>query len=415
MEDPPTPAVLTQSGMLLQLMSHISDNIYFMDREGRIVIISEWGAKWLGYGSPDEVIGKTDFDLFTEEHAAPAFADEQQIMETGEPVTGIEEKETWPDGRVTWVSTTKMPLRDEHGNIVGIFGISRDITAHKEREILVNRMKEQMEEELNRASQIQRSFLAARRVTFPDEIQAGQGSIEVIHEYRPSGPVGGDFFCLLPLSDTRVGVFIADVMGHGVGAALTMSALNAMARSEAARLLQPDAFLKRLNRRLREVMSREDSFEFITAFYLVIDTADGSASFATAGHHSPLILRAGTRGAQMLFDRDDIKGPALMLVSEPVFSTGESQLNPGDRLFLFTDGLTEMPASPGSDEDLGIGGLIQTLDHIRPESLADLVGGVTSAVLDLSGAKTFKDDLCLIGVEYRNPLAQGAREAPPQC
>jgi sigma-B regulation protein RsbU (phosphoserine phosphatase) len=389
--------------MLRQLMDHISDNIYFMDRGGRIVLISQWGAKWLGYESPEQLIGKTDFDLFTEEHAAAAFEDEQRIIRTGEPVIGIEEKETWPDGRVTWVSTTKMPLRDEEGSITGIFGISRDITAHKQREMLVNQMKEQMEMELARASEVQRSFLAARRVVFPEQPAQRNGSIEVIHEYRPSGPVGGDFFCLLPLTETKAGIFIADVMGHGVGAALTMSALNAMARSEAARLSQPDAFLKRLNGRLRDVIAREGSFEFITAFYLVIDTADGSVSFATAGHHPPLLLQAGAGRAQRLFDHDEIRGPALMLVQEPRFSTGESRLKPGDRILLFTDGLTEMPPAPSSEEDLGIEGLIQMLDDIRPENLADLVGGVASAVLDLSGARAFKDDLCLIGIEYKIP------------
>jgi PAS domain S-box-containing protein len=401
MENPQSPSELAQSDMLRQLMDHISDNIYFMDRDGRIVLISEWGAKWLGYDSPDQLIGKTDFDLFTDEHAAQAFADEQRIIETGEPVIGIEEKETRPDGRVTWVSTTKMPLRDESGNITGIFGISRDITAHKEREILVNRMKEQMELELCRASEVQRSFLAARRVVFPEETGAGKGSIEVIHEYRPSGPVGGDFFCLLPLSDTSVGILIADVMGHGVGAALTMSALNAMARSEAARLSQPDAFLSRLNRRLRDVIAREGAFEFITAFYLVIDTADGSIAYATAGHHPPLLLQAGAQRVCRLFDHQVVRGPALMLVQDPQFSTGGSRLEPGDRILLFTDGLTEMPVAPSSNVDLGTEGLVQMLDDLRPGNLADLVGGIASAVLELSSAKSFKDDLCLIGIEYR--------------
>ena len=72
-------------------------------------------------------------------------------------------------------------------------------------------------------------------------------------------------------------------------------------------------------------------------------------------------------------------------------------------MLLFTDGLTEMPPAPASDEDLGIEGLVRTLDGIRKDNLADLVGGAVSAVLDLSGAKAFKDDLCLIGIEYRNP------------
>lgn len=400
MENIALPAGMTQGRMLQQLMENISDNIYFMDREGRIVLISEWGGKWLGFDSTAEVIGKTDFDLFSDEHAMAASADEQRIMETGEPVIGLEEKETWPDGRVTWVSTTKMPLRDNSGEIVGIFGISRDITAHKEREILVTRMKEQMETELNRASEVQRSFLAARRVTFPEKVEAGTNFIQIIPEYRPSGPVGGDFFCLLPLSETRVGVLIADVMGHGVGAALTMSALNAMVHSKAARLSQPDEFLKRLNRRLREVISCEDRFEFITAFYLVIDTTDGVFSYATAGHHSPLVMRKRVERAERLFEHDQAKGPALMLLPEAKFNVGEDKLNPGDRLLLFTDGLTEMPSRPDSGEDLGMEGLIEVVNGCPQSGLAELVGSVSSAVIDRSGAKSFEDDVCLVGLEF---------------
>jgi PAS domain S-box-containing protein len=79
-----------------------------------------------------EAAGKTDFDVFSEEHARQAFEDEQRIMSTGQPLIGLVEKETWPDGHVSWASTTKVPLRDAHGTITGLVGISRDITASKQ-------------------------------------------------------------------------------------------------------------------------------------------------------------------------------------------------------------------------------------------------------------------------------------------
>jgi signal transduction histidine kinase len=82
----------------------------------------------------DALVGKTDFDFFTEEHARPAFEDEQEIIRTGRPLTGKLEKENWKDGRVTWVLTNKMPMRNPAGEIIGTLGISKDITAIKQTE-----------------------------------------------------------------------------------------------------------------------------------------------------------------------------------------------------------------------------------------------------------------------------------------
>ena len=76
-------------------------------------------------------LGKTDDDFFAASHARPARASELEIMRTGEPIVGLEERELWPDGRVSWVSTTKVPLRTRDGRVIGIFGLARDITARK--------------------------------------------------------------------------------------------------------------------------------------------------------------------------------------------------------------------------------------------------------------------------------------------
>jgi diguanylate cyclase (GGDEF)-like protein/PAS domain S-box-containing protein len=112
------------------LLNTTEERVYFKDLLSRFLVVS---AGWLATAAPgytlEEVIGKTDFDFFSEEHAAAAFADEQQIIRTGEPIVGKLEEETFQDRTGPWVSTTKMPLRDERGQIIGTFGISRDVTA----------------------------------------------------------------------------------------------------------------------------------------------------------------------------------------------------------------------------------------------------------------------------------------------
>ena len=114
--------------LLHALMDNVPDSIYFKDIESRFIRVSEGQARKFGLGDPDEVIGKTDADIFSDEHAQQARMDELEIMRSGNPILSKVEKETWPDGPDTWCSTTKMPLRDKDTDIVGTLGISRDIT-----------------------------------------------------------------------------------------------------------------------------------------------------------------------------------------------------------------------------------------------------------------------------------------------
>ena len=116
------------------LLDNSPDHIYFKDSQSRFIKSSKAQARQFGVASPDEMVGKTDFDFFAEAHARPAFEDEQEIIRTGQPIIGKEEREVWNDGHVTWASSTKMPMRDNTGKIVGIMGVSRDITERKQAE-----------------------------------------------------------------------------------------------------------------------------------------------------------------------------------------------------------------------------------------------------------------------------------------
>ena len=120
-----------QEGDLLHtLMENTPDHIYFKDTESRFIRINRSLADRFGLKNPADAVHKTDFDFFTREHAQQAYQDEQNVIESGKPMEGKQEKETWPDEQDTWVSTTKVPIRDRDGRIKGTCGISRDITEY---------------------------------------------------------------------------------------------------------------------------------------------------------------------------------------------------------------------------------------------------------------------------------------------
>jgi len=134
--DVSSPPQVDDTNMIFleSLMGQSADLIYFKNRESQFIKVSDSYCAKFGL-SCDDLAGKTDFDLFTQEHAQRAFEDEQKIIATGIPIINIEEKETvLSNGAVTWASTSKMPLRDRSGKIIGTFGVSRDISIRKSQE-----------------------------------------------------------------------------------------------------------------------------------------------------------------------------------------------------------------------------------------------------------------------------------------
>jgi PAS domain S-box-containing protein len=114
--------------LLRSLLETIPDHVYFKDEKSEFIRCSRELSDRLGLEDPSAAEGKTDFHFFSEEHALPAFRDEMEIIKTGEPIVNKIEKETWRNGEVGWVLTSKMPYKDEDGNIIGTFGVSKDIS-----------------------------------------------------------------------------------------------------------------------------------------------------------------------------------------------------------------------------------------------------------------------------------------------
>jgi len=142
-------ALVQERDMLHILLNHSKDAIYFKDLNSRYTRISKAHPAMQFVKSPEDAIGKTDFDFFPPEHAQAAFADEKRIIETGEPVLGKLERETAEGMPEKWVFTSKLPIRDEHGKIVGTFGISRDITEIKMYENELQKAKSELEKRVH--------------------------------------------------------------------------------------------------------------------------------------------------------------------------------------------------------------------------------------------------------------------------
>jgi PAS domain S-box-containing protein len=127
-------ALAQERDMLNSLLDHIPDRVFFKDLQGRYLRINQAMVRLFGLNSRDAAVGRSDFDFFPRDQASQTFADEQRVIETGEPIIGQMERKTLPDGRTSWTLTTKLPLRDRDERVIGTTGISRDVSQLKEME-----------------------------------------------------------------------------------------------------------------------------------------------------------------------------------------------------------------------------------------------------------------------------------------
>lgn len=235
----------------------------------------------------------------------------------------------------------------------------------------------QQEQEFKEAQDIQEGLL-------PKEIPQIPG-IEVAGNWRPARIVGGDYFDVLRFSDTRMAVCIADVSGKGISAALLMSNLQAVVRAFAAEHVRPRDLMSKVNRLMcANIMPGR----FVTVFYALLDTAQGKITFCNAGHNPPLLVHEDNS-----WQRLNTGGSIVAAFSEAHYEEQEIALQPGDRLVMFTDGVTE--AANAGQTEFGEERLIETL--LACQSLS--TGEFQSRLLDQVSAWTggeFQDDATVL-------------------
>jgi len=391
---------------LQNLLETIPDSIYFKDLKSRFLLVNNACMTKHGFPSLKETIGKTDADVFTREHAEQALKDEKKIIASGQPIVGIEEAETWPDGSVTWVSTTKMPMRDPEGELMGTFGISRDITEKKNAELRATklaveneRLKDAIEADVRMAGELQKAFFPKSYPVFPPGAEPEDQWVEFSHYNQSSGLVGGDLCSIKAISEKEAGVFLCDVMGHGVRAALGTAIVRSLIEEISVLEYDPGNFMQHLNERICPIFRNSEDLMFITALYLIINTESGLVRFASAGHPRPVRYTSKCRLSASILD--PYKSPALALFEECEYRTVEQQLDPGDVLLMYSDGINE--ATNPDQEQFGKGRLAVNVTEYARQPVKLMIDAIISDLHSFSSSEDFEDDVCLVGLKWKGP------------
>jgi phosphoserine phosphatase RsbU/P len=270
----------------------------------------------------------------------------------------------------------------------------RDLV-EKEREIQAKNEQTQMD--LRMAMELQQALMPVTYPLFPAGATVETARLRFSHVYLPASLISGDFFFIGRVSDSCAGIFICDVMGHGVRSALITSMLRALIEGLGSEAADPGQLMTRLNTELTNILKQTGTVLFVTAVYCTLDSGTGQLRFARAGHPNPLQIRSENNQIEVLSGQSDGGGPALGLLPGAHYKTTAASLSPGDRILLFTDGLIE--AEDGDGRQFGMDGLTTSLrgNLDRP---AHLLPSIENDVRSFAGSNDFKDDVCLIMVQW---------------
>ncbi len=257
--------------------------------------------------------------------------------------------------------------------------------------VLRNQLTEAMEaldRELQTVGQIQRSLLPPELPTIP--------GFDVATHYATSARAGGDYYDFFPLGERGWGVFIADVSGHGTPAAVLMAVTHAIAHTRPGAPQPPWEVLTHINHHLAR--SYTTSGTFVTAFYAAIEPGSRRVVYSSAGHNPPRLVRG-----ERVITLDENASIPLGIMSDAAFADASVELEPGDVLVLYTDGITESMAprdAKGSRELYGEGRLDRLLIESRGASAHEIAERIVRETGAFSAGEPSTDDQTLIVMRY---------------
>jgi phosphoserine phosphatase RsbU/P len=362
-----------------ELLHSLADGVYITDLNRRILFWNRAAERITGWLAA-EVTGKSCFDdiLAHVDKDGHALCGQEYCPLHRSIVTGQASTESvlvfarHRSGGRTPVEVSVAPLRDAAGQIIGGIEVFRDLT-------------ESMEDQL-RAKKIQE---AAMCCPLPDDPRV---AFEV--RYQPRDIVGGDFYRIERLGTDGYVMLVADVMGHGVAAALYTMQLRALWDDHHADLESPARFLGVVNERLHALVG--EAGYFATGVCAAYDAARGQLRCVRAGHPAPLLFRA--EGAIEPLGRSQ---PALGMIPGSQYQETAVELVPGDALLLFTDGALEL--FDAADRELGVEGLKQL---IRQQTGGEAAAGfhldkLEEQLLRFTNQIHLPDDLTLVKLQPR--------------
>ena len=411
-------ALIDERENYFSVFDHLIEGIFRTTPDGRYLLANVALARIYGYDRPMELMASIKDianRLYVESGRREEFVRMMQLHDT---LTGFESRIYRKDGSIIWIAENCRAVRDGRGHLLYYEGTVEDISERKRSEEQIRRATEElsrsreelrgknsvMEENLRTAREIQLAMLPQQYPCFPAGVAAAESAFQFVHLYQPAESVSGDFFSITALSDEEAAVFICDVTGHGVRAALVTAMIRALAEELKPLARDPGSFLQKLNSDLCYILKNTGSPMLTTAFYLVANCETGVLRFANAGHPKPLLARRHRGIVEPLVNDCGHSQPALGLFDDPPYGTSETLMDPGDFVMLFTDGLYEVQ---GPREELY--SQQRLLLDVKSRILlpaARLFDEVIEEVRTFSVDLEFDDDVCLVGLEYARKPAR---------